>query len=91
MDESLFQTAGLGDSFYLETGSGERSGSSAENRGCGLEPYSARPHWGKLFRISPQRISEVYEKIADFRELLQTLDPEGKFLNAYLLKLIVSP
>jgi xylitol oxidase len=54
-----------------------------ENR---LEPFNARPHWGKLFRISPARLQSLYEKLPEFRELLEYYDPQGKFRNAFLDK-----
>jgi alditol oxidase len=53
-----------------------------------LEPFSARPHWGKLFTMSPPRLQSLYEKLPDFQELLQSYDPQGKFRNAFLDKYI---
>ena len=49
-----------------------------------LAPYGVRPHWGKLFTISPARLQSLYEKHADFQQLLSQYDPEGKFRNAFL-------
>ena len=53
-----------------------------------LEPFDARPHWGKLFTLSPARLQSLYEKITDFQCLLQEYDPQGKFRNAFLDKYI---
>jgi len=53
-----------------------------------LAPLQARPHWGKLFSLSPAHISALYPKLPDFRRLLQSYDPEGKFRNAFLDKYI---
>ncbi len=53
-----------------------------------LAPFHARPHWGKLFTTAPERIAVLYEKLDDFRRLLQQYDPEGKFRNHYLDTLI---
>ncbi len=53
-----------------------------------LAPYRARPHWGKLFTMSHQRLAELYPKMADFRELLRHYDPGGKFRNAFLDRVI---
>lgn len=49
-----------------------------------LAPLEARPHWGKLFTMPPQRVRSLYPKLPDFRRLLRTYDPRGKFRNAFL-------
>ncbi|MBE1442110.1 FAD-binding protein [Paenibacillus sp. OAS669] len=49
-----------------------------------LEPYHARPHWAKLFAMTPSRLRSLYEKLPDFQQLLLRYDPEGKFRNDYL-------
>ncbi|GAA4876905.1 alditol oxidase [Paenibacillus vulneris] len=49
-----------------------------------LEPYQARPHWAKLFAMTPSRLRSLYEKLPDFQQLLLRYDPEGKFRNDYL-------
>jgi xylitol oxidase len=49
-----------------------------------LAPFDARPHWGKLFMMSPARLQALYPRMADFRELLQRYDPSGKFRNPFL-------
>ena len=49
-----------------------------------LAPFSARPHWGKLFTVSPKLLESRYEKLQDFRQLLSQHDPHGKFRNAFL-------
>ena len=49
-----------------------------------LEPFGARPHWGKLFTMAPDRLQSRYEKVSAFRELLQEYDPDGKFRNAFV-------
>jgi len=46
-----------------------------------LEPFGARPHWGKLFLRSP---AQRYERRADFLALAERLDPRGAFRNAWL-------
>jgi len=50
----------------------------------GLAPFHARPHWGKLFTMSPTRLKSYYVKLQDFRQLLLQYDPQGKFRNAFL-------
>jgi alditol oxidase len=49
-----------------------------------LSPFNARPHWGKIFTLSPQVLATRYEKMADFRKLATEFDPGGKFRNAFL-------
>jgi alditol oxidase len=49
-----------------------------------LEPFGARPHWGKLFAMPPERVRSLYPKLPDFRRLLNVYDPEGKFRNSFL-------
>ncbi|WP_433254319.1 D-arabinono-1,4-lactone oxidase [Streptosporangium sp. CA-135522] len=49
-----------------------------------LEPFGARPHWGKLFGMPPQSLGALYERLADFRRLLDAYDPAGKFRNAFV-------
>ena len=53
-----------------------------------LAPFAARPHWGKLFIMSPERVQALYPRMADFRALLERYDPSGKFRNAFLDKYI---
>ncbi|MCZ8514024.1 FAD-binding protein [Paenibacillus filicis] len=54
-----------------------------------LEPFHARPHWGKLFAMSPARLQSLYEKLPDFQQLLLHYDPQGKFRNDFLNKYIM--
>jgi xylitol oxidase len=49
-----------------------------------LEPFQARPHWGKLFTTSPQRLRAIYGQMPNFIELAKRYDPEGKFRNDFL-------
>ena len=50
--------------------------------------FDARPHWGKLFTMSPARLQSLYKKLPDFQQLLQFYDPQGKFRNVFLDKYI---
>ena len=49
-----------------------------------LEPFSPRPHWGKLFTIPPARLQTQYARLADFKGLVKRFDPDGKFRNEFL-------
>lgn len=53
-----------------------------------LAPFNVRPHWGKLFTLSPEALQSRCERIHDFRQLLTESDPEGKFRNDFLDKYI---
>ena len=49
-----------------------------------LAPFEVRPHWGKLFSMSPKQVQAAYPRMEDFKRLQQSTDPEGKFRNGYL-------
>jgi alditol oxidase len=49
-----------------------------------LSPFNVRPHWGKLFTISPSVLQSRYDRLPDFIKLAKHLDPEGKFRNDFL-------
>lgn len=49
-----------------------------------LAPFDVRPHWGKLFTISPEKLRSSYEKLPEFIELCRRYDPKGKLRNDFL-------
>jgi len=49
-----------------------------------LGPFHARPHWGKLFTISPADIHARYQRLPEFLETCRKYDPHGKFHNEFL-------
>jgi xylitol oxidase len=49
-----------------------------------LEPFDARPHWGKLFAADAAAIAPRYERLGDFTRLAERLDPRGAFRNPWL-------
>jgi alditol oxidase len=49
-----------------------------------LRPFSARPHWGKLFSPAGHDWEALYPRFAGFRSLASSHDPEGKFRNGLL-------
>ncbi|GAE32784.1 FAD-binding protein [Alkalihalobacillus hemicellulosilyticus] len=53
-----------------------------------LEPFQAKPHWGKLFTTSPEKIQSLYEKMSSFQLLLNKYDPNGMFRNRFLSRYI---
>jgi xylitol oxidase len=56
-----------------------------------LEPFDARPHWGKLFTMSPARLHARYAKLPGFVELCERYDAQGKFRNEFLKRNIFAP
>jgi len=51
-----------------------------------LEPYQARPHWGKLFTTDPEQLASLYPRLRDFRDLVTRLDPSSTFGNDFLAR-----
>jgi xylitol oxidase len=49
-----------------------------------LAPFEPRPHWGKMFTMAPREFHTRFPRLEDFRALLQTYDPLGKFRNAFV-------
>ncbi|MGB6597916.1 MAG: D-arabinono-1,4-lactone oxidase [Candidatus Acidiferrum sp.] len=49
-----------------------------------LAPFQGRPHWGKLFTMSPQKLRSHYPRMPEFVALAKKLDPQGKFRNDFL-------
>jgi xylitol oxidase len=47
-----------------------------------LEPFGARPHWGKVFHpVEPGRLQEMYPDLPSFRALAAAMDPGRRFRN----------
>jgi alditol oxidase len=49
-----------------------------------LLPFQPRPHWGKLFTLSPARLEPCYTRLPQFRALLAHYDPHSKFRNPFV-------
>ncbi|MFE9763632.1 FAD-binding protein [Streptomyces sp. NPDC005808] len=49
-----------------------------------LDPFDARPHWGKVFTVPAAVLRERYARLGEFRALAAALDPAGKFTNAFV-------
>jgi alditol oxidase len=54
-----------------------------------LAPYDPRPHWGKLFTLSPAVVRSSYQRLPGFVELLERHDPEGKLRNPFLERYVL--
>ena len=55
-----------------------------------LAPFDPRPHWGKLFTMSPDVVRGSYEQLPRFAGLLERFDPSGTFRNAFLDRYILA-
>ncbi|MEJ7586765.1 MAG: D-arabinono-1,4-lactone oxidase [Ferruginibacter sp.] len=55
-----------------------------------LAPFNVRPHWAKLFTMPPALLQSRYEKLPDFKQLINEYDPEGKFRNDFLSRNLFS-
>ena len=53
-----------------------------------LAPFAPRPHWGKLFVANPAR---HYPELPRYRALVERIDPNGKFRNAFVDALLGDP
>ncbi|NEC89971.1 FAD-binding protein [Streptomyces sp. SID12501] len=53
-----------------------------------LNPYGARPHWGKVFTVPAEVVRGRYPKLADFAALAAFLDPSKKFTNAFVREVL---
>ncbi|GAA3794319.1 FAD-binding protein [Streptomyces phyllanthi] len=49
-----------------------------------LDPFGPRPHWGKVFTAASAVLRERYPRLGEFRVLADSLDPTGKFRNAFV-------
>jgi alditol oxidase len=48
-----------------------------------LASFGARPHWAKLFDVTPEQVRRRYPRVADFAALARRYDPDGKFSNTF--------
>ena len=52
-----------------------------------LEPFAARPHWGKVSHVTAAQVAERYPRLGDARALFERLDPDGRFSSPRLERL----
>jgi FAD-linked oxidoreductase len=89
------------DDVWLSTGYGRESAYVAIHQYTGL-PYQAyfdrfesivaevagRPHWGKLHSLDAGRLHSLYPRFDEFRRVRAEVDPEDRFGNAYLARVL---
>ncbi|MEU6551249.1 FAD-binding protein [Streptomyces sp. NPDC046915] len=49
-----------------------------------LGAFDPRPHWGKVYAMSAYDLRRRYAHLTDFLALTHSLDPTGKFTNAFV-------
>jgi alditol oxidase len=49
-----------------------------------LAGFDPRPHWGKVYAMSADDLRRRYARLGDFLALARSLDPSGKFTNAFV-------
>ncbi|MFF4488673.1 FAD-binding protein [Streptomyces sp. NPDC001544] len=49
-----------------------------------LAGFDPRPHWGKVYAMSEDDLRRRYTRLGDFLALARSLDPSGKFTNAFV-------
>ncbi|MGW8728625.1 D-arabinono-1,4-lactone oxidase [Streptomyces sp. NPDC055808] len=53
-----------------------------------MTAHAGRPHWGKIHTRGAAYFAEVYPRFAEFTALRDRLDPERRFANAYLRRVL---
>jgi FAD-linked oxidoreductase len=53
-----------------------------------MTAHEGRPHWGKVHTRDAAYFAEVYPRFAEFTALRDRLDPERRFGNAYLRRVL---
>ncbi|GAB3237128.1 D-arabinono-1,4-lactone oxidase [Glycomyces halotolerans] len=53
-----------------------------------FDAVDGRPHWGKLHWLDAKQLAERYERFEDFRAVRDEVDPERRFANPYLARVL---
>ncbi|GAA4090296.1 D-arabinono-1,4-lactone oxidase [Streptomyces hundungensis] len=53
-----------------------------------MTAHAGRPHWGKLHTRDAAYLAEAYPRFAEFTALRDRLDPDRRFANAYLRRVL---
>jgi len=89
------------DDIWLSTAYGRESAYVAIHQYAGL-PYqdwfdrfesivaevAGRPHWGKLHSLDAERLRPLYPRYDEFRRVRAEVDPEARFGNSYLTRVL---
>jgi len=53
-----------------------------------MDSYDGRPHWGKMHFQRAETLAERYPRWGDFQKIRKQIDPEGRFTNQYLERVL---
>lgn len=53
-----------------------------------MDSYGGRPHWGKMHFQRAESLAERYPRWDEFQAVRRRLDPEGRFTNQYLERVL---
>ncbi|GAU69571.1 putative oxidoreductase [Streptomyces sp. NBRC 110611] len=53
-----------------------------------MTAYDGRPHWGKLHTRDAAQLGDAYPRFAEFAAVRDRLDPERRFANPYLRRVL---
>lgn len=89
------------DDRWLSTAHGRASGYIAVHRYWRADPtvyfaeveqimleHGGRPHWGKLHTLAAEQLRDRYPRFDDFTALRDRLDPDRRFANRYLARVL---
>lgn len=95
--------AAAADEAWLSTAHGRRTGYVAVHRYFRENPapyfsaveeimlaYGGRPHWGKMHTLRAETLRERYPRFDDFVRVRDELDPDRRFANPYLERVLGS-
>jgi len=91
-DEAPLSTAQGRDTCYIAVHMFERMPWEPYFRGVEriMDGYGGRPHWGKRHFQRAETLAERYPKWEEFQRVRARLDPEGRFRNEYLDRVLGS-
>jgi FAD/FMN-containing dehydrogenase len=53
-----------------------------------MDSYGGRPHWGKMHFQRSETLAGRYPRWDDFQVVRRRLDPDGRFTNPYLERVL---
>lgn len=53
-----------------------------------FDAAGGRPHWGKMHSLDAERLSDLYEHFGDFLAVRKVVDPDRRFSNPYLERVL---
>ncbi|MGH2961044.1 MAG: D-arabinono-1,4-lactone oxidase [Solirubrobacterales bacterium] len=53
-----------------------------------MDSYGGRPHWGKRHFLTAETLAPRYPRWDEFQRVRSRLDPEGRFANAYVERVL---